>query len=69
MILGSWILRNICQNHQIEEHFQLSPADLDINADKLYFRMQIILNCSLFAFKNTLLFVMFNVLIKLLEQN
>ena len=26
VILGSWILRNIYENHQIKEHFDQSPA-------------------------------------------
>ena len=31
-ILGSWILRNICQNHQIEEHLEQSAMKLDLDA-------------------------------------
>ena len=27
-ILGSWVLRNICQYHEIEEHFEQSPVYL-----------------------------------------
>ena len=68
-ILGSWILRNIFQNDQIEEHFEQSPAYLDFNACKLNFRMQIILNCSLFALWNTFLLIIFNILTKLCEEN
>ena len=52
-ILGSWILRNTIQYHQIEEHFDKYPAYLDLNAGKLYLRMQIILKCSSFALLNT----------------
>ena len=35
-ILESWILMDIFQNNQKEEHFEQSPAYLDLNAGKLY---------------------------------
>ena len=55
------------QNHQNEEHFGQSIAYLDFNTGKLYFRMQIILECSIYSFLNTFLLIKFNVLIKLCE--
>ena len=63
-ILGSWILRNICENHQIEEQLEQCPMKMDFNAGKLNLRIKIILKCSLFAIFNTFLLIMIYVLMK-----
>ena len=38
------------QNNQIKEHFNKSPAYLDFYSDKMYFRKQMIITYSLFAY-------------------
>jgi hypothetical protein len=67
-ILGSWILRNIFQNHQIEEHFEQSPAYLNFHIGKFSFIMQIILNYPLFDLLNIVQLIMICLSIKLLRN-
>ena len=56
-------------NHKLKVHFEQCPAFLDLKLSKLYFRRQIIPNCSLFAFLNTFILIIFNVMIKFCKQN
>ena len=61
-ILGSRILRNIFQNHTIEEHFKQSSAYFQFYMNEFACRLKIILKMFYFASFHTLLFNMFNVL-------